>query len=96
MEEVIVEEIDEFEIRESRGLEEEILHGETLSMQDLLTVIHSTDLANALPQAMVLLEVAAVNPLTSVHWERVFSRLKRVISASRSRMLQERKEHLVS
>ena len=96
MEEVIdVEEIDEFEIRESTGLEGDIAHGETLSMQDLLTVIHSTDLADALPQAMVLLEVAAVTPLTSVHCERVFSRMKRVISESRSRMLQERKEHLV-
>ena len=90
-----VEEIDEFEIRESTGLEEEVLHGDALSIQDLLTVIHSTDLADALPHAMVLLEVVAVTPLTSVHCERVFSRMKRVISASRSRMLQERKEHLV-
>ena len=90
-----VEEIDQFEIRENTGFEEEILHGEALSIQDLLTVIHSTDLADALPHAMALLEVAAVTPLTSVHCERVFSRMKRVISASRSRMLQERKEHLV-
>ena len=44
---------------------------------------------------MVLLEIAAVNPLTSVHCERVFSRMKPVISSSRSRMLQTRKEHLV-
>ncbi len=89
-----VEEIDEFEIRENTGLEE-ILHGEALSKQDLLTVIHSTDLADALPQVMVLLEVAAVTPLTKVHCEEVFSRMKRVISALRSRMLQERKEYLV-
>ena len=90
-----VEEIDQFQIRESTGLEEEILHGEALSIQDLLTIIHSTDLADALLHAMVLLEVAAVTPLTSIHCERLFSRIKRVISASRSRMLQERKDHLV-
>ncbi len=89
-----VEEIDEFEIRESTGLEEEILHREALSIQDLLPVIHSKDLADALPQAMVLLEVAAVTPITSVHSERLLSRMKRVILASQSRMLQERKEHL--
>ena len=90
-----VEEIYKFEIRESTSFDEEILHGEALSIQDLLTVIHSTDLADALPPAMVPLEVAAVTPLTSVHCKRVFSRMKRVIMASRSRMLQERKEHLV-
>ena len=64
-------------------------------MQDLLTVIHNAGLADALPQVMILLEIAAVNPLTSVHCEKVFSRMKRVISSPRSRMLQTRKEHLV-
>ena len=47
---------------------------------------------------MKLLELAVATPLTSVHCERVFSRMKRVVSTvspSRSRMLQKRKEMLV-
>ena len=48
-----IEEIDEFEIRESTGMEE-ILHREAWSMENLLTVIHTTGLADALLQGMVL------------------------------------------
>ena len=65
------------------------------SIQDLLLVIEKAELEEALPEAMALLELAATIPLTSVHCERVFSRMKRVVSASRSRMKQNRKEQLV-
>ena len=90
-----VEENDEFEAGDYTGLDIECVNEGALCIQDLLTVIQDTGLADALPQAMLLLEIAAVTPLTSVHCERVFSRMKRVVSASRSRMQQARKEHLV-
>ena len=64
------------------------------AIQDLL-VIKSADLSEAIPQVMKFLELAITTPLTSVHRERVFSRIKRVVSAARSRMLQTRKENLV-
>ena len=67
----------------------------TASIQDLLSIIHKADLADGLPQVMTFFEIATVNPLTSVHCARVFSRRKRVISSSGSCMLQTRKEHLV-
>ena len=52
-------------------------------------------LNEALPQAMTLIELAAMTPLTSVHCERVFSKMKRVVSPARSTMNQIRKENLV-
>ena len=90
-----VEENDEFEAGEFTGLDTEFVNEGALCIQDLLTVVQETGLADALPQAMLLLEIAAVTQLTSMHCERVFSRMKRVVSASRSQMLQARKEHLV-
>ena len=90
-----IEQSDQFEIASAAWLEEETVKKGTPSMQDLLTVIHNVGLGDALPQAIIPLEIAAVTPLTSVHCERVFSRMKRVVSSSRSCMLQTRKEHLV-
>eukprot|EP00794_Sanderia_malayensis_P010108 gene10108-11143_t len=92
---VSVDDEDQFEPRDDANVDEDCVNEGEASVQDLLTVIHNAGLADALPQVMILLEIAAVNPLTSVHCERVFSRMKRVISSSRSRMLQTRKEHLV-
>ena len=90
-----VEENDEFDAGEFTELDTEFVIEGALCIQDLLTVVQETGLADALPQAMLLLDIAAVTPLTSVHCERVFSRMKRVVSASRSRMLQARNEYLV-
>ena len=59
-------------------------------------VIQKADLQDALPHVVLLLELAAVViPLISVHCERVFSRMKRVVAPKRSRMIQCRKNHLV-
>ena len=56
----------------------------------------STDLREALLElAVTLLELAVMSPFPSAHWERVFSRMKRVLSPARSNMAQERKENLV-
>jgi len=90
-----IEENDEFDAGEFTELDTEFVIEGALCIQDLMTVVQETGLADALPQAMLLMEIAAVTPLTSVHCKRVFSRMKRVVSASRSRMLQARKEHLV-
>ena len=90
-----VEDIDEFEVGEFSGIDTDCINEIASCIEDLLTVVQETGLADALPQAMLLLEIAAVTPLISVHCQRVFSRMKRVVSASRSQMLQARKEHLV-
>ena len=90
-----VEDEDHFDVRDVVVVDEDVVNEGSASLQDLLSVIHKAGLADALPQVMTLLDIAAVNPLTSVHCERVFNRMKRVISSSRSRMLQTRKEHLV-
>ena len=90
-----MEDADQFEISNSVILEEETIKEGSSSIQDLLTVIKSAGLEDALPEAMVILEIAAVTPLTSVHCEQVFSRMKRVVSSPRARMLQARKEQLV-
>ena len=92
---VSIEDEDRFDVRDVVIVDENCVNEGEASMQDLLTVIHNSGLADALPQVMVLLEIAAVHPLTSVYCERVFSRMKQVISLSRSRMLQTRKEDLV-
>ena len=90
-----VEENDEFDAGEFTELDTEFVIEGALCIQDLMTVVQETGLADALPQAMLLMEIAAVTPLTSAHCERAFSSMKRVVSASRSRMLQARNEHLV-
>ena len=90
-----VEENDEFDAGELTKLDTKFVTEGTLCIQDLLIVVQETGLADALPKAILLLEIAAVTPLTSIHCKRVFSSMKRVVSASRSRMLQARKEHLV-
>ena len=91
-----VETDDQFEVQEeSLNIEEDFVNEGKPSIQDLLTVVQKTNLQEALPQAITLLELAAVTPLTSIHCERVFSRMKRIVSPSRSTMLQNRKEMLV-
>eukprot|EP00794_Sanderia_malayensis_P013225 gene13225-14582_t len=70
---VRVEDEDEFDPRDDANVDEDCVNEGEASMQDLLTVIHNAGLADALPQVMILLEIAVVNPLTSVHCERVFS-----------------------
>ena len=90
-----VEERDLFEVEEGGNLEIELVKEGMPTIQDLLFVIKSADLSEALPQVVKLLELAVTIPLTSVHCERVFSRMKRVVSALRSKMLQTRKENLV-
>ena len=87
---------DQFMIQDdSLNIEEDSAKEGKPSIQDLLTVVQKTNLQEALPQAITLLELAAVMPLTSVHCERVFSRMKRIVSPSRSTMPQNRKEMLV-
>ncbi|XP_065068262.1 uncharacterized protein LOC135693660 [Rhopilema esculentum] len=87
-----VEEKNEFEIESKQGIDFDSVKEGYAGLQDLLSVIKDAELEEALPQVMTLLKLAAVTPLTSVHCERVFSRIKRVISDSRSRMKQSRKE----
>ena len=91
-----VEMDDQFMIQDdSLNIEEDSVKEGKPSIQDLLTVVQKTNLQEALPQAITLLELAAVTPLTSVHCERVFSRMIRIVSPSRSTMPQNRKEMLV-
>ena len=71
------------------------LNSRSASIQDLLTIIKKVELQEALPHVVHLLELAVVTPITSVHCERVFSRMKKVIASDRSHMLQSRKNHLV-
>lgn len=90
-----IEENDEFEIDAGDDIDLDVVREGAASLQDLLLVIKKAELEEALPETMALLELAATMPLTSVHCERVFSRMKRVVTASRSRMKQNRKEQLV-
>eukprot|EP00794_Sanderia_malayensis_P008314 gene8314-9200_t len=83
-----VEQIDEFETEENANIDPDAVTERKPSIQDLLSVIKAAGLEEALSQAVTLLELAAVTPLTSVHCERVFSRMKRVVSPARSRMVQ--------
>ena len=69
-----VEEEDRFEFASNDIDVESIKEGKP-TVQDLLAVIQKAGLQEALPQAMTLIELAAVTPLTSVHCERVFSRI---------------------
>ena len=92
-----VEEADEFEIDDGLGndIDVDYVREGAASIQDLPLVIRKAELEEVLPEAMALLELAPKKPLTGVYGERVFSRLKRVFSASRSRMKQNRTEQLV-
>eukprot|EP00795_Rhopilema_esculentum_P011013 gene11013-biopygen13406 len=90
-----VEVEDSFERETGEGVEEENIKKGKPNVQDLLKVIKTAGLEEALPQALILLELAAATPLTSVHCERVFNRMKKVVSPSRSTMLQARKEMLI-
>eukprot|EP00795_Rhopilema_esculentum_P014844 gene14844-biopygen4545 len=94
-ERALVEVSDEFSAQTGLDIEDEHVKEGKPTLQDLLDVFRRTGLQEALPQAVTLMELATVTPLTSVHCERVFSRLKRVVSPTRSTMLQERKEMLV-
>ena len=90
-----VEDNDFFEVRNEVEVNVNAIIEGKPSIQDLLIVIRRAELEEALPQAMAVLELAAVIPLTSVHCDRVFSRMKKVVSWVRSTMLQKRKEMLV-
>ena len=94
-EEQSVEDRDEFETTTGNEIDLDALKVGSAGIQDLLMVIQKADLQDALPHVVLLLELAVVIPLTSVHCERVFSRMKRVVAPERSRMLQSRKNHLV-
>eukprot|EP00794_Sanderia_malayensis_P002192 gene2192-2495_t len=89
------EENDLFEPDENTNIEPEAVKQGKANVQDLLSVIKKDGLEDALPQALTLLKLAVVIPLTSVHCERVFRRMKRVVSRARSRMVQLRKENVV-
>ena len=65
---VHIEEHDEFEVGDDANVEIDAVREWTATIQDLLLVIKSADKDEALPQAMILLELAATTPLTSVHW----------------------------
>ena len=87
-----VETDDQFMVQdEGLNIEEDLVKEGKPSIQDLLAVAQKTNLQEALPQAITLLKLAAVTPLTSVYCERVFSRLKRIVSPARSTMQQNRK-----
>eukprot|EP00794_Sanderia_malayensis_P010414 gene10414-11502_t len=89
------EEADEFEVDARNDIDVDVVTKGAAGIHDLLLVIKKAELEKLLPEVMALLELAATMPLTSVHCKRVFSPLKRVVSASRSRMKQNRKKQLV-
>ena len=83
------EEFDTFKPQE-KDIEIDLLKEGQPSLQDLLEVIKKAELEEALSEALTLIELAVTTPLTSVHCERVFSRMKRIVSPARSRMTQKR------
>ena len=83
---------DTFEREAERTVDKENVKEGKPNVQDLLKVIKTAGLEEALPHAMVLLKLAATTLLTSVHCERVFSTMKKFVSPSRSTILQTRKE----
>ena len=89
-----VEELDTFPLAEDNIEIEQVKEGKP-NLQDLLAVIRQAELEEALPEAVHVAQLAVTTPLTSVHCERVFSRMKGVISPGRTNMLQKRKEMLV-
>ena len=86
--------MDRFAVSEQTIFADAVQEGKP-NVQDLLLVIRQAELEDALPQVVKLLELAVVTPLTSVHCERIFSKMKGIISPARSKMLQKRKEMLV-
>ena len=88
-----VEESDAFELEADLEIDSVIKGSPTI--QDLSTVVKKAKLKVALPKAMTLLELAAATQLTSVHCERVFSQMKRIVALARSGMHQRRKGMLV-
>ena len=71
------------------------LNSRSASIQDLLTISKKFERQEALPHVVHLLDLAVVTPITSVHCERVFSRMMKCIASDRSHMLQSWKNHLV-
>eukprot|EP00794_Sanderia_malayensis_P021001 gene21001-23052_t len=88
------EELDTFPLAEDDIEVEQVKEGNP-SLQDLLALLRKAELEEALLEAVHLAPLAVTTPLTSVYCERVFSRMKRVISPARTTMLQQRKEMLV-
>ena len=66
-----IREHNKFEVGEEADVELDAVREGTATAQDLLSVIKSAALAEALPQAMILLKLAVTTPLTSIHCERV-------------------------
>ena len=87
--------LDEFEMPDQFEWDLEAVTISKPSIQDLLDIIKQVGLGDTLPQAMMIIELAAVIPLTSVHCERAFSPMKRVVSASELRILQKPNEMLL-
>ena len=86
------EELDSFDFQE---IEIEQIKEGVPSLQDLLVIIKQAGLEEALPEAVGVIELAVTTPLTSVHCEIIFSRMKRIAFPERSTMKQRRKEMLV-
>ena len=86
------EELDSFDFQE---MEIEQIKEGVPSLQDLLVIIKQAGHEEALSEAVRVIELAVTTPLTSVHCERIFSRMKRIVSPERSTMKQKRKEMLV-
>lgn len=82
-------------IRHRTFTEDENIKEGVRSIQNLMTVIRKIGLVMHYPHAMTPMEIAAVALLTSVYCEWVFGRMQWVISSSRSRILQTRKQQLV-
>ncbi len=61
-----VEEVDEFEVDVAEDIDLDLVREGSVSVQDLLHVIKQAEVEEALPQALLLLELAATTPLTSV------------------------------
>ena len=92
--ETSIKDLDQFEVEDDADVEVDAVSEGTATVQDLLSVIKQAGLDEALPQALTLIELASTTPLTSVHCEWVFSKMKRVVSPARSTMNQIRKENL--
>ena len=86
---------DEFEVERNENIDFEVVKEGSATIQDLRLVIKKAELEEALPHVVTLLDLAATTPLTSVHCERIFSRMRRVVAPSRSTMKQNRKEKLL-
>ena len=85
---------DRFAVSEQTIFADAVQEGKP-NVQDLFLAIRQAKLEDALPQVVKLLELAVVTQLTSLHCQRIFSKMKGIISPARSKMLQKRKEMLV-